>query len=95
MHAKTFVIDNKDTVVGTYNFDPRSANYNAEMIISCDNNAEIAKLVTDDVEMRMGHAFKLDSSDKVDETAFYKVGFLKRLAYGVLKIPSNIFDYLL
>lgn len=95
VHAKTFVIDNKETIIGTYNFDPRSANYNAEMTVSCNDNEELAKLVTDDVEMRMNDAFKLDTTEKVDETAFYKVGFLKRLTYGILKIPSNIFDYLL
>jgi putative cardiolipin synthase len=95
VHAKTFVFDNKDVVIGTYNFDPRSANYNSEMVIACNDNAELADEVTKDVELRMQDSFKLDTEEKVDETAFYKVGFLKRIGYGILKIPSHIFDYLL
>ncbi len=95
VHAKTFVIDDEDTIIGTYNFDPRSANYNAEMIVSCEDNREVASAVNQDIERRMDDAFMLDSSEKVDETAFYKTGFLKRIAYGLLKIPANIFSYLL
>jgi len=95
VHAKTFVFDNKDVVIGTYNFDPRSANYNSEMVIACNDDAELAHEVTKDVELRMQDSFKLDSEEQVDETAFYKVGFLKRIGYGVLKLPSHLFDYLL
>lgn len=31
-HAKSMVIDEKITVIGTFNFDPRSANYNTECV---------------------------------------------------------------
>ena len=33
-------LTNEDVVIGTFNFDPRSANYNAEMTIACNNNPE-------------------------------------------------------
>ncbi|MEQ8238383.1 MAG: phospholipase D family protein [Cyclobacteriaceae bacterium] len=33
LHAKSMVIDNKITVVGTFNLDPRSANLNTECIV--------------------------------------------------------------
>jgi len=33
LHAKTMVIDNKITVVGTFNLDPRSANLNTECLV--------------------------------------------------------------
>ncbi|MFT5513409.1 MAG: putative cardiolipin synthase [Bacteroidia bacterium] len=33
LHAKSMVIDNKTTVVGTFNLDPRSANLNTECIV--------------------------------------------------------------
>ena len=33
LHAKTMVIDDKTTVIGTYNFDPRSANLNTENFV--------------------------------------------------------------
>ena len=31
-HPKTIIVDNKISVIGSYNFDPRSANYNTECI---------------------------------------------------------------
>lgn len=95
VHAKSFVFDKKDVVIGTYNFDPRSANLNTEMTISCENNSELAKAVIDDIEGRMKNSIHLDSSKTVDDVEFYNVGFFKRLGYYLLKAPANLFDYLL
>lgn len=44
LHAKTMVIDNEITVIGTFNLDPRSANLNTECI-AIINSLEIAKSV--------------------------------------------------
>jgi phosphatidylserine/phosphatidylglycerophosphate/cardiolipin synthase-like enzyme len=41
-HSKTLVIDSSVTAVGSYNFDPRSANYNSECIVII-RSAEVAK----------------------------------------------------
>lgn len=38
LHAKTMVIDNKITVIGTFNLDPRSANLNTECIVVVNSN---------------------------------------------------------
>lgn len=95
IHAKTFVFDNKDVVIGTYNFDPRSSNYNTEMTVSCDNNPELAKAITEDIEERIEGSILLDSSKDVDSFQFYNVSFMKKMAYYILKIPSNLFQYLL
>lgn len=95
VHAKTFVFDNKDVVIGTYNVDPRSANYNSEMTVTCNGNPELALAVTNDIESRIAGSLHLDSIEKVDEVEFYEVNFIKRLTYYLLKAPSNIFDYLL
>lgn len=95
VHAKTFVFDDKDVVIGTYNVDPRSANYNSEMTVVCENNSHFASVVKADIQERMNESFHLDSVSKVDEVEFFEVGFIKRLTYYLLKAPSNIFDYLL
>ncbi|MDO9182469.1 MAG: phospholipase D-like domain-containing protein, partial [Bacteriovorax sp.] len=95
LHAKTFVFDNKDVVIGTYNFDPRSANLNAEMTMTCHNNPELAKVVMKDAEDRITGSINLDSNLVVDKAASYETGFLKRLEYSILKIPSSLFDFLL
>lgn len=95
VHSKSFVFDNRDVVIGTYNFDPRSANLNTEMTVSCDNNPELAKIVSDDIENRMKNSILLDSNAAVDKAKFYNVGFFKGLEYLALKIPSLIFESLL
>lgn len=95
IHAKSFVFDNKDVVIGTFNFDPRSATYNTEMTISCENNPELANEVANDIRERISFSFHLDSSKSVDDYEFYNVGFFKRLKYYFLILPSNALDYLL
>ncbi len=44
LHAKTMVIDEKITVIGTFNLDPRSANLNTECVVIMHSN-KIAKKV--------------------------------------------------
>lgn len=95
VHAKSFVFDSKDVIIGTFNFDPRSANLNTEMTVACDNNPELARIVLDDIEGRIKGAIHLDSKKTVDEFEFYNTSFMKRLTYYILKGPSNLFDYLL
>lgn len=95
VHAKTFVFDNKDVIIGTYNVDPRSANYNSEMIISCENNTELAAEVQKDIDTRLAGSIHLGSEKAISEAEFYQTSFGKKLTYYFLKIPSNIFGYLL
>lgn len=93
VHAKTFVFDKKDILIGTYNVDPRSANYNSEMIISCENSPELADVVTEDIHTRMEGSIYLDSKEKVKEAEFYKTDFKKKVLYYLLKVPSNLFSF--
>lgn len=95
VHAKTLVFDNKDVTIGTFNFDPRSYNFNTEMVVTCNNNPELAAVVSGDIHHRMESAVLLDSEEKVKETEFYKVDTGKKIIYWLLKIPSNLLDHLL
>ncbi|MFL5754477.1 MAG: phospholipase D-like domain-containing protein, partial [Bacteroidia bacterium] len=49
LHAKSMVIDDSITVVGTFNFDPRSANLNTECVTVIHSEA-IAKGVLKGME---------------------------------------------
>ena len=95
VHAKTFVFDDKDVVIGTFNVDPRSANFNVEMTITCENNKDFAAKVKEDIQSRINESLHLDSDEDVNKAEFYQVGFTKKVLYYLLKIPSNLFDYLL
>lgn len=90
VHAKTYIFDDRDTYLGTFNVDPRSANFNSEMMIACHDSEEIAKIVSDDIESRREFSFYLDSKSKVKEAEFYEIGFTKMLTYYLLKIPSHL-----
>lgn len=50
LHAKTMVIDNKITVIGTFNLDPRSANLNTECLVVVDSE-KIAHSVSKGMEI--------------------------------------------
>lgn len=95
VHAKTFIFDDKDVIIGTYNVDPRSANYNSEMVVSCENSPELANIVKSDIDSRIDGSIHLDSAKTIADAEFYQTGFGKKLLYYFTKIPANIFDYLL
>jgi len=42
LHTKSMAIDNKTTVIGTFNLDPRNANLNTEYIVIV-NSYKISK----------------------------------------------------
>ena len=95
VHAKSYVFDNKDVIIGTFNFDPRSANLNAEMTVSCNNNPGLASAVSSDMQMRMKSSMLLDSAATADKLKFYNVGFIKIFEYTLLKFPSSLVHFLL
>ena len=95
IHAKSFVFDHKDVVIGTFNFDPRSANYNAEMTLACNDNSELASRVERDIKNRINGGISLDSSKTLTDTKFNSVSFMKKMEYYLFKGPANLFKYLL
>ncbi len=50
LHAKSMVVDNKTTVIGTFNLDPRSANLNTECIVIVESE-KISKGVIEGMEI--------------------------------------------
>lgn len=88
LHAKSMVVDNKITVIGTFNLDPRSANLNTECI-AVINSEEI----TSKVLKGMNEEFKPENSWKttLDSNNDYKVGYKKQIKTWTRKIlPKNI-----
>ena len=69
LHAKSMVIDNEITVVGTFNLDPRSANLNTESIVIIPSK-EISQKVEKGmfVEMQPENAWKISKEWNPDTT---------------------------
>ncbi|NMP14963.1 phospholipase D family protein [Thalassotalea sp. Y01] len=88
LHAKTMVIDDNITVIGTFNMDPRSANLNTESVTVIPS-----KQITADVrqeiltEMAPENAWRTDEDFNPDSEA----GILKRLRLTWRRvIPKSI-----
>jgi len=87
-HAKSMIIDNKITVVGTFNLDPRSANLNTECIVIVNS-----KKVTKDVLKGMEIEFQPENSweTTLDFNPDSEVDNYKRLKTWTRKIlPKSI-----
>lgn len=95
VHAKTMIFDHKDVIVGTYNVDPRSANYNSEMTITCENNRELADAVQEDIDSRMNASINLTSQEKIKQAEFHQISFGKKILYYLSKGISHGFGHLL
>jgi phosphatidylserine/phosphatidylglycerophosphate/cardiolipin synthase-like enzyme len=88
LHAKSMVIDNETTVIGTFNLDPRSANLNTECIVIVKSK-EIAQGVLNGME----EEFKPENSweTTLNFNPDNEVTNLKRLSSWTRKIiPKEI-----
>lgn len=64
LHAKTFTIDSERIFIGSFNFDPRSAELNTELGFVIDS-PELARLVDDAIARRVpSFAYELRLSEK-------------------------------
>ena len=88
LHAKSMVIDNETTVIGTFNLDPRSANLNTECMVIVNS-----KKVTEGVLKGIEEEFKSENSWKItlDFNPDSEVNKYKRLKTWARKIiPKEI-----
>lgn len=70
LHAKTYIFDDRDIVIGTYNFDFFSAKYNGELLVECSNAPkEFLEHVKLDIEKRKAKSFKVETEQDIDEFA--------------------------
>ena len=77
LHAKSLVIDGQTTYIGTFNFDPRSANLNTEVGIVI-RDQQVAQQVEQAIRRDMAPENSWDASLPDHQG----VGFLKRVKVG-------------
>ncbi len=86
LHAKTFIFDDRDIVIGTYNFDFFSAKYNGELMLECSNApSEFINHVKDDIQKRMNKSYGFETEKDVDDITDRSV------LYGIAKFLTEIF----
>ncbi len=94
-HSKSFVFDNDSSMIGSYNFDPRSNVYSLELAYFCDENPELAQHLRSDIEARMAQSYHLDDVESFREHRFERVGLFKKIGFYALKFPSLLLQGLL
>jgi len=88
LHAKSMVLDNKISLIGTFNLDPRSANLNTECIVVVNSET-----ISESVLKGMEEEFKPENSWEItlDFNPDSKVNNYKRLKTWTRKIlPKSI-----
>ncbi|MFA6237852.1 MAG: phosphatidylserine/phosphatidylglycerophosphate/cardiolipin synthase family protein [Bacteriovorax sp.] len=85
LHAKTFIFDDKDILIGTHNFDFISAKYNDESLIECSGAPEafLAK-VKEDIKKRIDQSIAIRNERDVDELG-------DSILYNAMKGISGLF----
>lgn len=88
LHAKTMVIDKKQTVIGTFNLDPRSANLNTECFVVLESEKISAGVLEGiEIEFRPENAWETSLDFNPDK----EVSIKKRVKAWTRKIvPKNI-----
>lgn len=61
LHTKCIVIDGRDSVIGSYNFDPRSACINAEGAIIINDSPEFAALLEGKIRNRIKNSTRMNA----------------------------------
>jgi putative cardiolipin synthase len=64
IHAKTFIIDDEDFTIGSYNIDNRSDYFNAEMTLFCEGSTELVEDLKQNVQLRIDHSYLLIRDDE-------------------------------
>lgn len=95
IHSKRAVIDNKDSLIGTYNIDPRSANLNSEVLLICRNNPDLANAITKSINNRKKDSVDLGSHDSNLDAILYKADFPSKLKFYLATPIVYFFDFLL
>jgi putative cardiolipin synthase len=97
LHSKRAVIDEKTTLIGTYNIDPRSANLNSELMYVCRDNPELAQVMLEDMKKRFEKSWLLIKDGEIQNRSLLtKDADFKQKVLFYLTMPiANLFAFLL
>lgn len=96
LHAKRAVVDRKHILIGTYNVDPRSANFNSELILICRNSPDLASIMVESLESRADNSWVVFDGETHHHLRLLKRSSSFQIALFILALPlSRMFDFLL
>ena len=81
-------------MIGSYNFDPRSAVFSKELMVACHGNKGLAQAIEDDINFRReGSVVFKDINDVKHE--FDNISMFKQMGYYLVKPISLLLQGLL
>lgn len=83
-HSKSIVFDDDSVMIGTFNFDPRSAFYSAEISLFCDNSKELATDTRNNIHKRMANGKKIKTKEDAEKYRFENVSTMKKMGYYLI-----------
>lgn len=99
IHSKTFVFDQDDVAIGTFNFDPRSKEFNSEIMVFCNDQRDLALAVLYDIDRRERRSIRLGRDGKPAEGEYEDILFhlspRERILIRLLELPAGYLDFLL
>jgi len=90
-HTKSFAYDKKDFMIGTYNFDPRSTKFNAELAVFCFDQPELTKEMIADFNNKVASSHYLKTPKDLRKHKLDKITFGKKVLYYVIKPFALLF----
>ncbi len=88
LHTKTFLIDDRLSIIGSYNFDPRSANIDTELMLVIDSEAFTAQ-VQQAVQTQVDLCLVVDADGgyvEHEEIENREVPVYKQILHGILRV---------
>jgi len=95
IHSKTFIFDNDSFLIGSYNFDPRSNDFNMELGLFCDGNHYLTSKIKDSIDLRIKNSYYLKDKQTFEKLKFKKISLGKKILSYIVTIPALIFNDLL
>lgn len=86
IHAKTYIVDNRMSVIGSFNMDPRSEYIDTEIMLAIDSE-EFTNYLLDIVDLYKGHSLVVGKDGKYLENPLveeFHVNPLKRITFKVI-----------
>jgi len=94
-HSKTMSIDDHLSVIGSYNFDPRSATFSMELVVACHDSVPLAKAIENNIKLRTKNSINFETVEDAKEHEFHNITILKQMGYHVIKPLSLLLQDLL
>jgi putative cardiolipin synthase len=89
-HAKTYLFDQKEAFVGSYNFDPRSENINVELLVGCEDSKEFASEIREDLIYRSENSLHLDNAKNLEKMLFIGISKSKKIISRLMRFPAMV-----